>query len=397
MRVAVIGGAGHVGLPLAAVLAEVGHEVVAIDSNRERLQTIAAGKSPFHEPGLDELLQPVLDRRRLTLEEQFSAVDGCDLVFIVVGTDLKDDETPQNESVFEVVRSVRQHLSPSSVVVLRSTVTPGTTAQVADLLDGVAADVVFCPERIAEGHAIEELRIMPQLVGTRTSEVPEYVRSAFSSMGVEVLAMTWKEAELSKLFLNAWRYAQFAVANEFANICESHDVSYSNLRASLLYRYPRGLGLMAPGFAGGPCLRKDTIQLVKSTFVQSELLQAVLQSHESLISRVVDLVQKEVVDSNKTVVQLGLTFKPDSDDLRGSVALDLARRLSGSVKRFYVVDPHVEQFGEFTFLSADQVSEIADLVVIATRHSDFLGVSVRVPVIDASGPRLLNEFETGVS
>ena len=392
MRIAVIGGAGRVGLPLAVVLADVGHDVIAIDSNQERVQSIREGKSPFSEPGLDELLQSVRQRQRLSIQEENSFVEGCDLVFVVVGTDLNDDDTPQNESVLEAIRGIRKHLSSSSAVVLRSTVTPGTTAHVAELLDGVIADVAFCPERIAEGHALEELRAMPQLVGTRTGEVPKCINDVFSSLQVEVISMTWKEAELSKLLLNTWRYAQFAIANEFANICESHDVSYSSLRTSLLYRYPRGLGLMAPGFAGGPCLRKDTIQLLKSTSLHSELLEAVLQSHDSLTSRVVELVCGVVGDSDKKVVQLGITFKPGSDDLRGSVALELAHQLNRRLKNFFVVDPYVSPLPEFNFLSANEVAETADLVVVATRHPEFTGLSVRAPVIDAAGPRLLNKI-----
>jgi UDP-N-acetyl-D-mannosaminuronic acid dehydrogenase len=397
MKIAVIGGAGHVGLPLAVFLADVGHDVIAIDSNQERVKLIRGGKSPFFEPGLDELLLSVLQRQRLSVQEETFFVHGCDLVFVVVGTNLKDDDMPQNESVLEVIQGIRKHLSSSSVVVLRSTVTPGTTAQVAELLDGVIADVAFCPERIAEGHALEELRAMPQLVGTRTGEVPKCIEDVFASVEVEVIAMTWKEAELSKLFLNTWRYAQFAIANEFANICESHDVSYSSLRSSLLYRYPRGLGLMAPGFAGGPCLRKDTIQLLKSTSLHSELLEAVLQSHDSLTSRVVELVCGVVGDSDRKVVQLGITFKPGSDDLRGSVALELAHQLNRRLKNFFVVDPYVSPLPEFNFLSANEVHGTADLVVVATRHPEFIGVSVPGPVIDASGPRLLNKIGISVS
>ena len=267
---------------------------------------------------------------------------------------------------------------------------PGTTAAVAGALGGIVSEVAFCPERIAEGRALEELSSMPQLVGTVDGEVSELLRDLFESMGVETIPMRWQEAELSKLILNSWRYAQFAFANEIARLCESHDVSFSRIRSLLLDQYPRGQGMMAPGLAGGPCLRKDTVQFLVGTGSDSRLFQEVIKSHDLAVERVARAVLDELTSSNATVVQLGLTFKPGSDDLRGSVALDLARILLTRVKNFFVVDPHIEESHEFRMLSLDEARRIADVVVVGTLHPEFFGLSLEVPVVNLGGPRLVN-------
>lgn len=391
MNIAIVGGAGHVGLPLAATLALVGHRVYAIDTSVERVRLIQAGQSPFYEPGLDDILSSVLSSGRLTLHTELSASSNCDVVFVVVGTDLSDDNTPQNESVFGVVRQLLEFVSRTTTVVLRSTVMPGTTAAIARLLHGRVAEVAFCPERIAEGKAVEELQHMPQLVGTQSGEPSELLTELFASLGVESVALTWKEAELGKLLLNSWRYSQFAIANEFRKICESQEVSFRRVRDAILHRYPRGQGLMGPGFAGGPCLKKDTLQLLAGSQKGSSLLQAVLDSHREMIPEVVHEVVNRAGSGDKVVVQLGLTFKPDSDDLRSSVAVELATELARQCENFLVVDPNVSNHTEFKMVSLQEALDRADLVVVGTRHPEFLGITLNVPYIDIGGLRLFNE------
>ena len=391
MNIAVVGGAGHVGLPLAAMLASVGHHVRAIDTDTERIRSIQGGRSPFYEPGLDNILARVLADATLTLHTDLTATEKCDVVFVVVGTDLSDDHVPQNETVFGVIRQLRDVVSTSTVVVLRSTVMPGTTATTAEMLHGRVEEVAFCPERIAEGRAVEELQTMPQLIGTRSGQPSAVLSQLFASLGVESIWMTWKEAELGKLMLNSWRYTQFAVANEFRKICEFQDVSFRRVRDAILDQYPRGQGLMGPGFAGGPCLKKDTLQLLSGINGKSELLEAVLESHRSMTDEVVKEVVSRIRKHEMVVVQLGLTFKPGSDDLRGSVALELAIELTKHCKKFLVVDPHVESHPDLTIVSLDAALARADLVVLGTRHPEFVDLQIGVPCIDMGGFRLFNE------
>ena len=382
MKICVVGGGGHVGLPLAVVLAEAGHEVSAVDRSEERVRQIQSGVSPFFEPGLDELLRKVLRRKSLSIGNDLAVAGNSDIVIVVVGTDLSESGKPQNESVLEVVKQLREYLLPSATLILRSTVLPGTTACVADALSGWGGEVTFCPERIAEGRALEELQAMPQLVGTKLGVAPEPVVRLFGSLGVEVINMTWEEAELSKLILNTWRYSQFALANEFAHVCEMHGVSFSKIRSAMARQYPRSSGLMAPGFAGGPCLRKDTMQLFSATHPQSELLAAILRHHDEVVERVSDAVVALVGVSEKCVIQLGLTFKPDSDDLRGSVAMELARNLQRRVKNFVVVDPYINSHSEFQMMPLKEALESADLAVVGTRHSEFANLPKSLPIVD---------------
>lgn len=386
MNIAVVGGAGHVGLPFCAVLASVGHQVVAIDSDVYRIQLARSGKSSFSEPGLDEILSAVIQLGYLTFESSLSAVRNSEVVVVVVGTDLTEQGLPQNDSVLRVVEELCDHLREGSTVVLRSTIMPGTTARVAAMLRHLQVEVAFCPERIAEGMAVEELRMIPQLIGSESSNAPTRLRELFDSLGIEVLDLSWSEAELSKLILNTWRYSQFAIANEFAIACEQYGVDFSSVRVSLLYKYPRGQGLMAPGFAGGPCLRKDTLQLINGTTSSAELFREVIASHDRMIPRVVNEVLQVLGSGKKTVVQLGISFKPGSDDLRGSVGLDLARALSTHVPKLIVVDPHVSNSElSLTMMGLDDALKVADLIVVGTRHPEFRGLIVDVPVIDIAG------------
>jgi UDP-N-acetyl-D-mannosaminuronic acid dehydrogenase len=390
VKVAVVGGAGHAGLPLAVFLAGRGHEVVVIDSDKGRLELIEGGKSPFFEPDLEKSLRIVLDSRKFSATSNHSAVAGADVVVVVVGTDLNDQQQPQNDSVFGVVRQLCDHLSSSSSVMLRSTVMPGTTAAVAEMLGKRINEVAFCPERIAEGRALEELGSIPQLVGTANGVGSRKLNDLFSSMGVDTITMSWEEAELSKLILNSWRYSQFAFANEIARVCERHNVSFSRIRPALLDRYPRGQGLMAPGFAGGPCLRKDTLQFLAGAASDSLLFNAVIQSHDHAVTHVVDTVLEQLRTNTGTVVQLGLTFKPGSDDLRGSVAIQLAESLAARVKNFFVVDPYIRAYAGLHILPLDEALRIAQVVVVGTRHPEFVGLSVDAPVVDPAGLRLVN-------
>src|SRR3954471_12890055 len=165
LDVVVLGGAGHVGLPLSLVLADSGHRVGVFDLNQAALDGIAAGRMPFAENGADELLAQVLTTDQLVLESDPDVIGRADVVIVVIGTPVDEFLNP-SMTVFErAVDQIALHLRDGALVILRSTVYPGTTEYVTEELAarGCRVDVAFCPERIAEGHALEELRSLPQI------------------------------------------------------------------------------------------------------------------------------------------------------------------------------------------------------------------------------------------
>ena len=194
---------GHVGLPLSLQIAHRGHDVVAIDSNLQRVDMIKNGLIPFLEPGLKSLLSSVLVDGSFKIDHRYEMVDGAEVVIVVVGTDLNVMGQPQNSSVFAAIRQFEKYLSPATSLVLRSTVMPNTTELVSQSLEGRVGEVAFCPERIAEGNALRELEDIPQLVGTREGKGSEKLTELFSSLGIAIVNVTWVEAELGKLMLNA--------------------------------------------------------------------------------------------------------------------------------------------------------------------------------------------------
>ena len=383
MRVAVIGGAGRVGLPLSVLLAQAGHHVDAVDIDARRCEMVRAGIAPFKEDGLGDLLSSVVSSGRLVPTGDEGVYALADAVIVVVGTDLDVNGKPQNDSVLAVIDRIGDCIRTGTLVVLRSTIMPGTTAVARERLSARTNRVVYCPERIAEGLAISELRTIPQIVGCDDDESTyEIVSSLFATIGVESVRVTAGEAEMGKLILNAWRYAQFAFGNEFARLCELNDVSYAKVLQAIRHKYPRADGIKSAGLAGGPCLEKDTRQLVTSTATGSALLEGVLAQHARLIELVVEKVADAVDLPNSTVALLGLTFKPDSDDLRASPALKLAESLKTRAKRLLVVDPHLVEEVDFEMVSLENALSLADIVVIGTRHHEFEKLPSTIPILD---------------
>ena len=393
MRIAVVGGAGRVGLPLSVLLAEAGHTVVAIDIDETRVDQIRNGHVPFKEDGLDVLLAASIRSGRLRASHDLSDVQSADVIFLIVGTGLDEDGNPQNDSVLSVVAEMAPFVQSHAVVALRSTVMVGTTELVASILGNRPGFVAYCPERIAEGNAIEEIAKFPQIIGCEENAYAfEVLKSVFATLGIEILKSSLREAELGKLILNTWRYSQFAIANEFHLLCEEHGVRYQRVRELVSVGYPRSIGLVKSGMAGGPCLEKDSRQLVSGYKHGSNLFQEVIQAHAKIIDHLVQEIQREHDLEEKVIAFLGITFKPDSDDLRNSPALELARKLEPLVKELIIVDPFVGPNSPFVIVDFKEAIEKCDIVVVGTLHSSFARDTFEKPVFDPFGVRDRDTF-----
>jgi UDP-N-acetyl-D-mannosaminuronic acid dehydrogenase len=383
MRIAVVGGAGRVGLPLSVLLALANHHVDAVDIDARRIEMLRAGNTPFKEDGLDDMLGSLVSSGRLVPTSDEGVYALADAVIVVVGTDLDMNGKPQNDSVLAVIDRLRDRIRTEALVILRSTVIPGTTAIARERLSTRTNRVVYCPERIAEGSAIRELRTIPQIVGCDSDDsTHEAVSALFATLGVESVRATTGEAEMGKLILNAWRYTQFAFGNEFARLCALNNVNYAKVFRAIRYKYPRADGIKSAGLAGGPCLEKDTRQLIAATATGSALLDDVLASHAEIVNVLVEKVANTVDLASSTVALLGLTFKPGSDDLRASPALRVAETLKTRAKRLLVVDPHLIDDVEFEVVTLSVALESAHIVVVGTQHAEFRDLKTKLPVVD---------------
>src|SRR5215216_5465875 len=344
LDVVVLGGAGHVGLPLSLAFAQAGLRVGIYDISQTALDRIAAGEMPFKEAGADELLVDLLPTGRLELSTDATILARTNQVVVVIGTPV-DEFLGPSMTVFErAVAQISPHLRDGALVVLRSTVYPGTTAYVAQHLSlrGANVDVAFCPERIAEGHALEELHTLPQIVGADTETAGDRAETLFRTLAKTTIRTTSKEAELAKLFTNTWRYMKFAVANQFLMISDQAGVDYTNVLRAIREDYPRARDLPGPGFAAGPCLFKDTMQLSAFTSDHFPMGQAAMQVNEGLPAYLVSAMQRRYGTlQGKTIGILGMAFKAESDDVRASLSYKLRKLLIWGGATVLATDPYV--------------------------------------------------------
>jgi UDP-N-acetyl-D-mannosaminuronic acid dehydrogenase len=367
LDVVVVGGCGHVGLPLALSLADCGYKVGIDDIDGVKIEQVRAGSVPFLENGAEELLKRLLPTGRLELASNPRLLERTQTVVLVIGTPIDEFMNPSVRIFDRVVDDLIPHLRDGSLVVLRSTVFPGTTESVERRLRaaGIDAEVVFCPERIAEGHALEEIRSLPQLIGASTDSAFEKASKLFDRLGVQVVRTAPLEAELAKLLTNTWRYMKFAIANQFFQIAHRSGVDYNNVLDAIRRDYPRAADLPGPGFAAGPCLLKDTMQLSAFTPDHFPMGQAAMQINEGLPNYIVDTLNSRRPLSGRTVGILGMAFKGESDDPRASLSYKLRKLAAFKGARVLCTDPFIN---DESFLPLDRVLAESDLLVIAAPH-----------------------------
>jgi UDP-N-acetyl-D-mannosaminuronic acid dehydrogenase len=366
--IAVVGGGGHVGLPLSLKLADVGFDVRIFDIAERTVEQVSAGEMPFLEPGTTELLSALLPTGRLHLSTDPTVLRGAEVVIVVIGTPIDEFMNPSMTIFDRTVGMLAPHIDDDALVILRSTVYPGTTAHVVRLLaeHGRKVDVTFCPERIAEGKALEELGGLPQIIGADGARAGDRAELVFHHLGAETVRTSTKEAELAKLFTNAWRYMKFAVANQFFMMAHAAGVDYNAVLHAIRHDYPRAQDLPGPGFAAGPCLLKDTMQLAAFTSDHFVMGQSAMQVNEGLPAFIVNAMQRRFGSlAHRQVGLLGMAFKAESDDTRASLSYKLRKLLAWDGADVRCTDPYVE---DPRLLPLDDVLAASEIVVIGAPH-----------------------------
>jgi UDP-N-acetyl-D-mannosaminuronic acid dehydrogenase len=382
--VVIIGGCGRVGLPLGIAFAARGLTVRLYDINAKAVDVVNSGTLPFAEDGAAEPLAKAVAEGRLVATTEPASVAGAEHVVVIVGTPVDEHLNPNLAAVPQAIDRCVEYLREGQLLILRSTVHPGVTALTEKLLAkrGVAVDVAFCPERIAEGRAMTELFNLPQIVSGRSEKCVSRAEKLFRVLTDEIVVTTPEEAELAKLFTNTWRYIKFAAVNQFWMMANDFGLDFDRIRHAITHDYPRAADMPGPGFAAGPCLFKDTMQLAafnKNNFV---LGHAAMLINEGLPLYLVSRLEDRFDLPELTVGVLGMAFKAGSDDPRESLAYKLKKILSLKAKAVLCTDPYVV---DDRLMPLAEVIAAADLLVIAAPHAGDADLSTEKPVIDIWG------------
>jgi UDP-N-acetyl-D-mannosaminuronic acid dehydrogenase len=384
--VCVVGGAGHIGVPLSLVLAESGRKTLILDVNEGALQTMAAGELPFFEEGGKALLQKVLANNALAFSSDPKDVGNAPVVVITIGTPIDEFHNPDLSRLTVCLDGLLAHLRDDQTIILRSTVAPGTTAYIDTYLrrHGRKTRLAFCPERVVQGKGIEEIRGLPQLISGTSAEATAEAKKLFESIASEVVEMTPLEAEFAKLICNAFRYVQFAATNQLYMMVESAGLNYSDLLAKMKRGYTRMESIPGPGFAAGPCLMKDTMQLFafqKQNFI---LGQVAMTINEGLPNFIVERLAAQFDLPKTRIGILGMAFKAESDDIRESLSYKLGKllRFHGAQVSYsdeYARDP--------TFVSKEELIASSDVVIVGVPHKAYaeLVIPTGINVVDLWG------------
>ncbi len=380
--IVIIGGCGHVGLPLGLAFAKAGKHVIALDIDARKVAETNAGRMPFIDAGADQLLLEVRRSGKFEATTDAACISQADVVVTVIGTPLDEHLNPRLEVYGDLIRKDRSKLRNGQLLIMRSTVYPGTTEHVAHALKsaGFEVDVAFCPERVAQGVALEEIHSLPQIISGVSPRAVERASELFKLLTPDLIVVPTMAAELTKLYNNAWRYIQFAAANQFYMIANEYGLDFYEIHRAMTEKYPRAKGFPKAGFAAGPCLFKDTMQL--SSFHENAFFRghSALLVNEGLPHYSVRRAASKYDLRNLTVGILGMTFKPDCDDPRDSLSYKLKKCLAFEAREVLCADPYLERPW---IHSPEEVIERSGLIFIGTPHTPYKKLDYKgKPVID---------------
>jgi UDP-N-acetyl-D-mannosaminuronic acid dehydrogenase len=372
--VCIIGGLGHVGLPLGLTLANRKKKVVLYDINKDTMALVSQGKMPFIESGAEKILKKVLGKT-LFLSAEKSAISQSHFVVVIIGTPVDEHLNPKFTIFKKFFDDIIDLLRDDQHIILRSTVYPGSTEKIKQYLEskGKRTKVSFCPERIAQGKALEELCSLPQVIASFEEETLSEARELFSLLTRDIIVLTPMEAELAKLFTNVWRYIQFSISNQFYQIAAQEGVDFYKIYDAITYNYPRAQSFPSAGFAAGPCLFKDTMQLAAFSNNSFFLGHAAMLINEGLPNFIVQRLKDKYSLKDKSAGLLGMTYKANNDDKRESLAFKLKKILEIEARRVLCSDIYLSEEG---FVPPERLVKESDVIILASPHREYANLVI---------------------
>jgi UDP-N-acetyl-D-mannosaminuronic acid dehydrogenase len=382
MKICVIGGCGHVGIPLGLAFASRGFDVTLIDRNETAVSEISNGHLPFKEEGADEMLKRHIGKNLFATTDA-SVTARQDVVVFVTGTPVDEHLNPRVHDVLKVITAYLPYLNKAQLIILRSTIFPGVTQIVDNLLTRSmgSCKLAFCPERIVQGKGIEEIFTLPQIISATSVEAEREASELFSAIAKKIIPLSTTEAELAKLMTNAWRYLEFAIANQFYMIVEKQGFDFYKILNAMKDDYPRARHFARAGLAAGPCLFKDTMQL--SAFHSNEFFlgHSAMLVNEGLPNFLVQQLEERMGSlKGRRIGILGLAFKADNDDVRESLSFKVKKLLELKMANVLLSDLYVAGT-----LPLQQFLQEAEGIVLGVPHKEYLTLVPSCPYADCWG------------
>ncbi len=397
MQVTMI-GAGYVGLVSGVCFSDFGHDVICVDKDPARIDALNAGKVPIYEPGLDDLMHRNTAAGRLNFSTDLAAaIQSADAVFIAVGTPSRRGDGHADLSyVYAAAKEIAQYLTGYTVVVTKSTVPAGTNAEVGRIIREAnpAADfeVASNPEFLREGEAIDDFmrpdRIVVGVDSDRARETMEQVYQPLLLRNAPIVFCDPASAELAKYAANAFLATKITFVNEMASLCEAAGADVAAVAKAMGMDDRIGARFLNPGPGfGGSCFPKDTRALARmgQDFNRPQVLvETVIAVNEEIKRRMIDKIM-ELCDDNingKQITVLGVTFKPETDDMRDAPSLTIVPYLVGNGAKVRVVDPQGRRSGELLLPGVEWVEDVyeaasgSDAVVVLTEWNEFRGIDL---------------------
>jgi len=372
-NVSVIGGAGHVGAPLGLALSSKGYNVVLVDKNSKNIKKINQGQMPFLEEGCEKLLKKAVSKKKIFATEKLSYVSQCKYIIICLGTPINNKFKPDLKKFINFFYVLRKYLNKNHVIIIRSSIYPGVCDKIYKIIKNHCRNLSYCPERIAQGKSLIELPKLSQIISGINDKAKKESKKIFKKICKKIIFTEIIEAELIKLFSNAYRYINFSISNQFYLICQKEGLDFFKIRKIMRDSYNRNANIPLAGFTAGPCLLKDTMQLSSFYNHKFPLFKAAMKINESLPKLIIDKLSNENNLRKKTVGVLGLSFKAENDDIRDSLSMKLLENLKSKKIKTLQSD---EYYKDKNNISKNELIKKSDIIIIATPHKAYKKIKI---------------------
>lgn len=369
--ICIVGGLGHVGLPLGIKFAEKKLKVCLYDINKENSSIVKNKKMPFIEYGAEKILSKVINNGNLYVSNSPNDISLAKYVFITIGTPIDEYLNPKTKEFLNVISKLKKYFNKNQIIIVRSSVFPNVCQQILNILKNKNKDdwnLAYCPERIVQGYAIKELNKLPQIISGFNKKSISESKKLFNKITKKIIVSSIKEAELSKLFCNSLRYIEFAIANQFYMISEDFGVDFDEVRKIMTYGYDRAKMLPTAGFSAGPCLLKDTMQLHSFNHNNFLLGQASMIVNEGLPNFIIKRIKQKYNIQGMNIGILGMSFKANIDDIRDSLSFKLKKNLILNNANVFCSDEFVR---DKSFIDKNNLIKKCKIIIIGTPHSAY--------------------------